>query len=312
MMSQTKTTTNNITMPDIAEESRPSHPYPIQEVGMDGIECMIQFKHPNGQLISSPATIKVTVNLIAPDQRGIHMSRLHQLCTQAFQNPFEVSDLDAILTQLISTHGSMSDTVNLDISFTYVADQLSLLSQHHGFRHYPVTISAKKSAESTTFSASFDIVYSSTCPCSAALSRQLIQNNFQAQFGDQDKVSTKELLSWLGNEKNMAATPHSQRSIATVNLTFKQSYSLSDLATIIQSCESQIKTPVQTAVKRSDEQEFARLNGLHLKFCEDAAREFYFVLDKHANIQSFKVAIRHEESLHPHNAIAIIEKSASE
>ena len=44
--------------------------------------------------------------------------------------------------------------------------------------------------------------------------------------------------------------------------------------------ESSLKTPVQAAVKREDEQEFARLNGQNLMFCEDAARRLQHELDK--------------------------------
>ena len=36
--------------------------------------------------------------------------------------------------------------------------------------------------------------------------------------------------------------------------------------------EAALGTPVQTAVKREDEQAFARLNGRNLMFCEDAPR----------------------------------------
>ena len=42
--------------------------------------------------------------------------------------------------------------------------------------------------------------------------------------------------------------------------------------------EGALKTPVQSAVKREDEQAFARLNGRNLMFCEDAARRIAAVL----------------------------------
>ncbi|WP_205192559.1 GTP cyclohydrolase, FolE2/MptA family, partial [Burkholderia sp. LMG 13014] len=61
-------------------------------------------------------------------------------------------------------------------------------------------------------------------------------------------------------------------------------------------------TPVQTAVKRADEQAFAVLNGENLMFVEDAARRVQAALDgRHA---SPHVHVRHLESLHPHDAVA--------
>jgi GTP cyclohydrolase I len=41
---------------------------------------------------------------------------------------------------------------------------------------------------------------------------------------------------------------------------------------LIDLVENTLKTPVQAAVKREDEREFARLNGANLMFCEDAGR----------------------------------------
>ena len=52
-----------------------------------------------------------------------------------------------------------------------------------------------------------------------------------------------------------------------------------DVVTLINTLEDELKTPVQAAVKREDEQEFARLNGQNLMFCEDAARKIKALLE---------------------------------
>ena len=67
-------------------------------------------------------------------------------------------------------------------------------------------------------------------------------------------------------------------------------------------------TPVQAAVKREDEQAFAELNGRNLMFCEDAARIVKRTLDADPRVSDFRAKIRHEESLHPHDAVAVITK----
>ena len=63
-------------------------------------------------------------------------------------------------------------------------------------------------------------------------------------------------------------------------------------------------TPVQTAVKREDEQAFAKLNAENLMFCEDAARRVAATLADDARVQRFEVSVSHFESLHPHDAVA--------
>ena len=73
--------------------------------------------------------------------------------------------------------------------------------------------------------------------------------------------------------------------------------------------EERLSTAVQAAVKRKDEQEFARLNASHLMFSEDAARILKFGLEKHPEIKDFELKVSHQESLHPHNAVAYARKS---
>ena len=68
--------------------------------------------------------------------------------------------------------------------------------------------------------------------------------------------------------------------------------------------ENTLKTVVQAAVKREDEQEFARLNGQNLLFCEDAARRIKHALQQDQDLDGFWLRVHHHESLHPHDATA--------
>jgi GTP cyclohydrolase I len=61
-------------------------------------------------------------------------------------------------------------------------------------------------------------------------------------------------------------------------------------------------------VKREDEQAFAELNGAYPKFVEDAARLLFAQLNADSRIQDFQVTCAHLESLHSHDAIAVIHK----
>ena len=69
-----------------------------------------------------------------------------------------------------------------------------------------------------------------------------------------------------------------------------------------------LATPVQTAVKREDEQEFARLNAANLMFCEDAARRLKAMLNARSDIADFHVRVEHHESLHAHDAVSVFVK----
>ena len=71
---------------------------------------------------------------------------------------------------------------------------------------------------------------------------------------------------------------------------------------MIDRVETAVATPVQTAVKRIDEQAFAALNGKNLMFVEDAARRIRSALK--GSYGEFDVKVTHMESLHPHDAVA--------
>ena len=77
---------------------------------------------------------------------------------------------------------------------------------------------------------------------------------------------------------------------------------------LIDAAEAALATPVQTAVKRADEQAFARLNGANLMFCEDAGRRIQAVLDADQRITDYWARAIHMESLHPHDAVAVVTK----
>ena len=63
---------------------------------------------------------------------------------------------------------------------------------------------------------------------------------------------------------------------------------------------------LQAAVKRADESEFARLNATNLMFCEDAARRIKARVESLTGILDYRIRASHLESLHPHDAVAVV------
>jgi GTP cyclohydrolase I len=147
------------------------------------------------------------------------------------------------------------------------------------------------------------VAYSSTCPCSAALARQLIQQRFLEDFAGQP-LEHAQLLAWLGSPQGIVATPHSQRSTATLQVRLNQQADELPLIELIDRAEQALGTAVQTAVKRADEQAFALANGQNLMFCEDAARRLHSTLLLQPGLSAFSLRVVHAESLHAHDAVA--------
>ncbi len=76
-----------------------------------------------------------------------------------------------------------------------------------------------------------------------------------------------------------------------------------EILSFIDQLEDDLETPVQTAVKREDEQEF---NGENSMFVEDALRIMKNSLESFQQVQSFQVKTHHFESLHAHDAVGSI------
>jgi GTP cyclohydrolase I len=164
----------------------------------------------------------------------------------------------------------------------------------------------KIEGEKTLGQLSLRVLYSSTCPCSAALSREALRQSFEAEFSE-EAVSRETVSRWLAQKAT--ALPHSQRSEARCDLEFDLSKTQPEPLSFIDLIESALSTPVQAAVKRIDEQEFAKLNAQNLMFCEDAARRLKAALNTHDELTDFRIEVRHFESLHAHDVVAKVTKA---
>ena len=295
-------------MPDIATVAQPKAPGLLDWVGMSEIEVPLAIPARNGEVTRAVAKAQAYVNLINPEAKGIHMSRLYLLLDEACSQTMTAASLRDTLARFLESHQGLSDKAYVDFRFEFLARRPALKSEFSGWKAYPARIRAMEDPAGFHFELKVDIPYSSTCPCSAALARQLIQQQFQQDFGKQKSVSVDEVNRWLGTEQGIVATPHSQRSIAEIKVKLcaeTERFPLEDLIDLI---EDTLKTPVQTAVKREDEQEFALLNGQNLMFCEDAARKIQGSLNEHMEYRDFWIRVNHLESLHAHNAVAIVTK----
>ncbi|WP_321326161.1 GTP cyclohydrolase FolE2 [Thiomicrorhabdus sp.] len=299
-------------MPDIACQPHHGPKGKLNWVGMSGIELPILVKQAqadNENLIDVRLSSKAQayVSLDDPQSKGIHMSRLYLLLDQmATQESLTPNRVNAILDKFIESHHGLSANAFVEFKFDYYERRRSLKSDNSGWKHYPTTLRGELRDGQFECEMSISVPYSSTCPCSAALSRQLIQEAFEAQFADQ-QLDYKTVVEWLGTPEGINATPHSQRSYAQVKVKVAQSDHL-DISTLINHIEDALQTPVQATVKREDEQEFARLNATNLMFCEDASRRVQAKLDESSEYLDFWIRVNHLESLHPHDAVAIVTK----
>ncbi len=300
-------------MPDVAATQPAQQNGTLDWVGMSRIALPLSIKDAHLGQYKANAFVETYVNLINPQVKGIHMSRLYLLLAEfAKEDVLTIQNLSTFLQDKLASHADISDSTCLHVDFDYFINQPALKSEYSGWKDYPSSIRATFNKGKVDIELAVKVPYSSTCPCSAALSRQLLQQAFSQDFSESDRLSKADIEKWLRSDRGSVATPHSQRSYANILVKLDDSYQEGfPISELIGVAENALKTAVQTAVKREDEQEFARLNGANQMFCEDAARRMKNALSQQESYTDFWVRVEHVESLHAHDAVAITTKGVS-
>lgn len=272
-------------LPDMQNRNVTSVPggvVPLLQVGMSNFRLPLRVaRRGNGaEPVAVEASVTGTVSLDAR-HKGINMSRIVRIFYEFEEETFTLATLKKILEKYLSEIGS--SRAQLRIDFNYPIPQRSLRSGLHGFQYY--TCAYEGILENGKFRpfVHFDFVYSSACPCSAELSEHA-------------RVS-----------RNILGIPHSQRSKARVlaEIDPEKEIFIEDFQEL---CLRALHTETQVMVKREDEQAFAELNGAYYKFVEDAARLLFAQFNVEPRILDFRIVCAHLESLHSHDAVAVIAK----
>lgn len=273
-------------MPDLQNgDSVKGAKVPIERVGISNFRLPLKVKRKEGGSNEVEVSVVGTVSLEGI-KKGINMSRILRSFYKYSDAVFDIDKLEDILQHYKDTLGSYD--AHLLLTFNYRIWQESLRSvdsdgsKNGGWQYYKVTLESKIDRAGTCYSQMhFDFVYSSTCPCST------------------------ELSLYAMDSRGVYATPHSQRSIARISIKPLGHYWIEDLQEI---CQKALKTETVVFCKREDEQAFAELNAANTKFVEDAVRLLYQELKQDPAILDFKILASHNESLHSHDAIAVMVK----
>lgn len=299
-------------LPDVARHGLQSPLESLDWVGMSGINQPLLIR--DGRNVRSvQSRVQIYVDLADEMAKGIHMSRLYLILDEHSETrPLSTAGLKLMLASLLESHRDLSTQAFVQFDFDYYLRRKALVTDNSGWNAYPVTIRGTLRRGEIVIELQLAVQYSSTCPCSAALARQLIQQQFAADFGSDGKVSAADVHSWLGSEQGIVATPHSQRSTAHLLVRLADGLEAFPITDLVDEVEAILKTPVQTAVKREDEQEFARLNGQNLMFIEDAGRKLKGGLGLDPRLEDFWVRLEHHESLHAHDAVGVFTKGVAD
>ncbi|HQM16316.1 MAG TPA: GTP cyclohydrolase FolE2 [Candidatus Cloacimonas sp.] len=201
-------------------------------------------------------------------RRGTHMSRFLEVLNRYHTEVF-IDKLDSFLNELKST--LKADTAYIDISFPFFIKKQAPVSKVVSLLGYDCFFNASYNNNFELW-IGVKVPVTTLCPCSKAISVSGAHNQRSEIF---IKVRCREFV-WL-EELIQLAEEHS-------------------------SCE------IFPLLKRSDEKFVTDKAYSNPKFVEDIVREITMELNKDKRITGFYVEAENFESIHAHNAYALISR----
>lgn len=258
---------------------------PIDFVGIHNFHLPIRIKERNGDTQEVMASVTGTVSLDASN-RGINMSRIIRTFYKSKDDIFDINKLEEVLRNYQKDLKTFDAHLLMNFKYRIWQDALRSVKEdgtpEGGWQYYNITFDCNLDHNGEFKKIMWvDFIYSSACPCSTELSQHAALN--RGVFG----------------------IPHSQRSNARIGIEFDELLWIED---VIELCRNSLVTETLVFCKRQDEQAFAELNGANIKFVEDAIRYMANELNNDQRVLDYKVICSHQESLHSHDAVAVITK----
>lgn len=258
---------------------------PIDFVGIHNFHLPIRIKEKNGDTQEVMVSITGTVSLDASN-RGINMSRIIRTFYKSKDDVFDINKLEEVLRNYQKDLKTFDAHILMNFKYRIWQDALRSVKDdgtpEGGWQYYNVTFDCNLDHNGEFKKIMhFDYVYSSACVCSTALSEHAALT------------------------RGVYGIPHSQRSNARVSIEFDNLIWIED---VLSMCNEALKTETLVFCKRQDEQAFAEKNGANVKFVEDAVRDMANILNQNNQVIDYKVICSHQESLHSHDAVAVITK----
>ncbi len=257
-------------MKDI-QSSHDDRRIPIQKAGIRNLRYPVTVLDRAHKSQNTTAVVSMYVDL-PHNFKGTHMSRFVEILNE-HHGRISVSDIRPILAAMLARLDS--ETAHLEIRFPYFMEKTAPVSGAESMMDYDCALLA--TLERGDHSGAFDLVVEARvpvtmlCPCSREIS---------------DRGA------------------HNQRSEITIRVRSRELVWLEEL---IEIAEESASAPVYSLLKREDEKHVTEQAYDRPHFCEDAVRAVAARLRDDPRISWYQVESNNQESIHNHNAHAMVE-----
>ena len=217
--------------------------------------------------VTTPARFTLTADLAA-DVRGTHMSRFVSMLHE-FREEINPARLGELLKRIRAS--LQSDEAHLDVSFPFFIQKPAPVTGVSGFLSYEATWEMALRGHSVETTTTIQVPVGTLCPCSKAIS---------------DRGA------------------HNQRGMVTLSVKASHAPDLEKLVALVESAAS---CELYSVLKRPDEKFVTERAYDNPTFVEDVARNVALRTVKMAGAKWFRVTVQNFESIHQHDAYAVIE-----
>ena len=244
---------------------------PIDRVGVRGLRFPMAVRDKSRGAQHTVATISLSVDL--PEHyKGTHMSRFLEVL-HAHGPEIDVRTVRSIPRELLKRLDARR--AHVQFNFPYFMSKQAPVTLAPGMMDYGVQFSIEGTAETTDFVLEVQVPVATLCPCSKAIS---------------------------------ARGAHNQRGLVKYAVRFVEPIWIEDLVRVVEvsaSCE------LYSVLKRPDEKAVTERAYDNPVFVEDLVRNIAVRTRKDPNVTWFRVEAENFESIHNHNAFAVVEWSAA-
>lgn len=240
----------------------------IDRVGVKNVRYPIELLDKAHATQNTVATVSLTVDL--PHQfKGTHMSRFIEVLN-SHGRILHVDNIHLILDELRQRLDS--EQAHVEFEFPFFLEKSAPATGAVGLMNYRARFSATVGPEGHDFVLTVIVPVTTLCPCSKAISEH---------------------------------GAHNQRGEVTLSVRSGRPIWIEDLIHLVEACAS---SELYSLLKRPDEKLVTERAFENPVFVEDLVRAVAARCKREANITWFRVEAENFESIHNHNAYALIEQ----
>ncbi len=244
---------------------------PIDRVGVRKVKYPLEVRERDNGPQKTVGEFSLTVDL-PQEFKGTHMSRFLEVLS-VHNHDLSAETIPHILVRL--KEKLHAKTAHLDVTFTLFKEKAAPVTGKKGMMGYECGFTASGGIENE-LSLKVVVPVATLCPCSKEIS----------DYG-----------------------AHNQRGYVTAVVWPDPSGATLWLEDLIELIESAASSPLYPLLKRPDEKYVTEQAYENPRFVEDMVREVSVRFDADKRVARYRIEVENHESIHDHNAYALVERS---